>query len=112
MMEEKLLGKIASLRIGNGGYQGAMFGVSVSLSMNGSGVGDFKGAFDQSIKVTPNTKWTEADRSRQFDDVMRWLDDQCRAAHVDDVMKLDGKPVEVTLEGNTLKSWRLLIEVL
>lgn len=110
--EEKVLGKIASLRVGRGGYQDAMFGVTVSLSMQNSGVSDFKGTWDQSIKVTSSTRWTEADRSRQFDDVMRWLDEQCRIAHVDDVMKLVGKPVEATLQGNSLRSWRLLTEVL
>lgn len=109
---ETRLGKIDSIRVGMGGYQDAMFGVTVSLSMKGSGVCDFKGMWGQSVKVGDHTKWSEADRSKQFDEVMRWLDDQCRLAKVDDVMKLAGKPVEVTLEGNTLVSWRLLTEVL
>lgn len=109
---ETRLGKIESLRVGMGGYQDAMFGVTVCLSMQGSGVSDFKGMWGQDIKVGEHTKWSETDRSRQFDDLVRWMDDQCRLAKVDDVMKLVGKPVEVTLDGNTLKSWRLLTEVL
>ena len=111
-METKLLGRIASLRIGMGGYQDAMFGVSVSLSMQGSGVGAFIGTWSQSTKIGPHTQWTEADRSAEFDKTMRWLDDRCREAKVRDVNDLIGKPVEVTLEDNTLKSWRLLTEVL
>ncbi len=33
-------------------------------------------------------------------------------AKVDDVSKLKGKPVEIELDGNLLKSWRLLTEVI
>lgn len=109
---EKVLGKIDSLRVGMGGYQDAMFGVTIGLSMKGTGCSDFKGAWSQSVEASSNTKWTEVDRSQQFDTVMRWLDEQCRLAKVEDVMKLVGKPVEVTLDGLRLQSWRLLTEVL
>lgn len=106
------LGKIAWIRIGAGGYQDMMFGVTVSLSMKGTGVQDFKGMWKQSVDCTEDSKWDETDRSRQYDETMRWLDILCTQAKVDDAMDLVGKPVEVTFEGMQLVSWRLLTEVL
>jgi len=43
---------------------------------------------------------------------MRYLSKLLNDAKVDSVDKLKGIPVEVTLEDNTLKEWRVLIEVL
>jgi hypothetical protein len=43
---------------------------------------------------------------------MRYVSKLLKEAKVDSVDKLKGKPVEVTFEGNTLKSWRILTEVL
>lgn len=109
---EKLLGKIESLKLGTGGYQGAMFGVTVSLKMGSGGIGDFKGFWSQVVEHRPEMKWTEADRDRQYAGVVRYLDQLCTDAKVDSIDELVGKPVEVTLDGFQLKSWRLLTEVL
>ena len=43
---------------------------------------------------------------------MRYLSKLLNDAKVDSVDKLKGIPVEVTLEDNTLKEWRVLTEVL
>jgi hypothetical protein len=43
---------------------------------------------------------------------MRYISSLLKDAKVDSVDKLKGKPVEVTLDGNQLKSWRILTEVL
>ena len=68
-------------------------------------------------KITRATsaKWTEEDRSKQYDEIMRFLSKTLADAKVQDVSQLVGKPVELTLEGGgfgTLKSWRILTEVL
>ena len=63
---EKKLGKIESVKFGLGGYQSVMFGLSVTLSGQSWGVGDFKGTWDcENIKVSELTKWTEADTEQK-----------------------------------------------
>lgn len=43
---------------------------------------------------------------------MRFISKLLKEAKVDEVYQLKGKPVEVTFEGNMLKEWRLLTEVI
>lgn len=110
---EKHLGKIKSLRVGMGGYQDAQFGLSVDLQFAGSThISDFCGGWSQSITPTDTCQWTEADRDIGYAKVLRYMDKLCTDAKVSDVMHLVGKPVEVTLNGMILDSWRLLTEVL
>ena len=46
MAVETKLGRISNISLGTGGYDDAMFGVSVTLSFSDStGVGDFKGTW-------------------------------------------------------------------
>lgn len=111
--ERKELGKIGSVKFGIGGYQDCMIGLHVSLEGAGWGVSDTKSAWDSNlIEHTEHCKWTEADRSAQYDGIVRYVSDLLRAAKVSSVDALKGKPVEVTFEGMTLKSWRILTEVL
>lgn len=113
MAIRKELGKISSVSFGHGGYQDVQIGLSVSLEMGGAGVSDFKGNWSPSfIKWSPTCKWTEADRDAGFAELVRYIDKLLKQAKVSDVSKLKGIPVEVTIEGNTLKSWRILTEVL
>jgi hypothetical protein len=110
---EKRLGKIEAVSFGLGGYQGCMLGISFTLGDGGWGVGDFKGNWDsEQIKCTEHTKWTEEDRSKSYDETMRYVSKLLKEAKVDSVDKLKNKPVEVTFDGNTLKEWRILTEVL
>jgi hypothetical protein len=110
---EKKLGKIESVSFGLGGYQECNLGLSVTLGNGSWGVGDFRGGWDaESIKWSENCKWTESDRSKNYDDTMRYLSKLLKDAKVTSVDKLKGIPVEVTFDGNTLKEWRILTEVL
>lgn len=112
-MERRELGKIKSLRVGMGGYQDAMFGVTVELGGESWGVFDFKGAWSPSqMKRSEHAKWTDQERGEQILTAFVWLDQLLTDAKVSDAAKLAGKPVEVTFDGNMLKSWRLLTEVL
>jgi len=113
MSEEKQLMKISRAKFGIGGYNDAMLGVFFTFTGNSCGVGDDKSAWDCNlIKVTENTKWTEESRGRQYEDIMRYVSGLLKEAKVLNFDQLVGKPVEVTLEGNQLKSWRILTEVL
>lgn len=106
---EKVLGKIKSITLGRGGYQGAMFGVTIMLEMKNSSTGDFKGTWSTH---TDRCEWTVEDQRNHFADVMEFLRDTMKLAKVDDMAKLAGTPVEVTLNGMALESWRVLEEVL
>jgi hypothetical protein len=110
---EKKLGRIFSATFGLGGYQDVCIGLNVTLGGDGWGVGASMTAWDANqVKHSEHCQWTEADRSKQYDDIVRYISGLLHDAKVSDVSKLVGKPVEVTFEDMTLKSWRILTEVL
>lgn len=111
MNPEKRIGKIKSVRFGHGGYQDAMIGISFDLgSETGWGVGDFWGAW--AIEHYSACKWTPEDRLRQVGETVMRINALLSDAKVHDIADLKDKPVEVIIEGNTLKSWRILTEVI
>ena len=90
-----------------------MLGLHVTLGDGSWGVGDSRANWDsEQIKWTEHTQWSESDRDKWFADIMRYVSKLLKDAKVDSVEKLKGKPVEVTFNGNTLKEWRILTEVL
>jgi len=107
---EVMIGKINSVRIGHGGYQDAMIGITFDLGGKGWGIGDHWGAW--SIERSDYCEWTEEDRIDQLGKIFMRINELLKKSKVDDVNKLKNIPVEVTIEGNTLKSWRILEEVL
>jgi hypothetical protein len=109
---EKRLAKIESVSFGYGGYQEAQFGLSLVFKGQGWGISTFKGTWSTDIEVTKHTKWNEADRSKDFDELVRFVNETLRKAKVRTVDELKNIPVEVTIEENTIKSWRVLEEVL
>lgn len=110
---ETRLGKISKVTFGLGGYQDACIGLHVTLEGAGWGVGTSKDAWDANqIKWSEHCKWTETDRSKQYDEIVRYVSDLLHAAKVEDVESLRGKPVEATFDGMVLSSWRILSEVL
>ena len=112
MALRKEIGKIKSIAFGWGGYQDAMIGVSVDLGSDKDswGVGDFRGAWG--TKVDKYTKWTDEERLIELGKTCMWVKGLLSDAKVQTLDKLKGTPVEVTFEGNTLKSWRILTEVI
>lgn len=110
---DKKLGKLKSVEFGLGGYQEACIGINVQIDFDGSGVGDSKTAWDANlIECTSHCKWTEEDRSAQYAEIVRYISGLLADAKVSNVSQLIGKPVEVTMDGMQLKSWRILKEVL
>lgn len=108
---EKRLGKIENVKFGMGGYQDAMIGLSLTFSMQGSGVNTFiSGGW--TMERPEQARWTEQDREKQQATLVQKITSFLNEAKVDDVYKLKNIPVEVTLEGNVLKDWRILKEVL
>ena len=107
---EKRIGKIQKISFGHGGYQDACLGVAVTLGSDGWGVGDFKGTWSR--KPDDRCQWTETDQTNIWGEMCRWIGGLLKDAKVDSLEKLAGKPVEVTLDGNCLKSWRILTEAI
>ena len=105
----KELGKISAARFGFGGYQDVMMGASFTIGGEGWGVGDFWGTWADD--PSERAKWTFADQNDEFAKTTRRLVELLKAAKKSDVSQLVGTPVEVTFDGNLLKSWRVLTEV-
>lgn len=108
MTETKVLGRIERASFGYGGYQDTMFGLTVILASNGSVLRDFWGIFPP-----------PPDALNRNDALMFFGTECCvrlssvlSKAKTMSVDKLSGTPIEITLDGNALKSWRVLEEVL
>lgn len=115
-MERKEIGKIKKVSFGLGGYQDAMFGLTLEFGsdIGAWGVGHFiSGSWDATtIKRSEHAKWTEAERTAHQAQLVVEISKLLNDAKVRDVMQLLNKPVEITFENNTLKEWRILKEVL
>jgi hypothetical protein len=61
---------------------------------------------------SPGFRWTEQDRGQELAEICRFLSSLLKAAKREHVGQLVGVPVEVTFDGNVLKDWRVLEEVL
>jgi hypothetical protein len=110
MMERKELGKIKSATFGMGGYQECQIGLWLTLGGESWGVTAGEGAWG--IERSDHCKWTEADRLTEAGKAAMKLAKLLQTAHRYAVQDLVGLPVEVTFDGNVLKDWRLLTEVL
>ena len=110
MAIEKFLGKISEVKFGKGGYQDACIGITFNFEGKNIGVNDFWGYW--SIKCDKGCQWTNDDRIKYLGEVVMRIHKILVEAKVDNVEQLKGIPVEVIFEGNCLKSWRILTEVL
>lgn len=103
------LGHISKVGFGFGGYDDAMFGLTVSLQGESWGVKDFKGWW----AVRPETaQWSKEEGVKIHAETMLFILDLLKAAKKKDVTELKGVPVEVTFDGQRLQSWRILTEVI
>lgn len=112
--ERKELGKIKSVEFGLGGYNDACLGISFDLGGDSWGVYDSKGPWDFNIvKCDSYCKWTEEDRSKQAIEMLKFISNLLKDANVQHISELKNMPIEVTFKDyDTLKSWRILKEVL
>lgn len=104
------LGKISHIRFGRGGYDDAMFGLSITFKFQSGGVQEFIGTWD--FEPDDNCKWTREDQTKHFADVCRKVAEMLRQTQKKDVYELVGTPVSLTFDGMRLVSWRILDEVL
>ncbi len=102
------LGKLKYVRMGFGGYDYCMFGLQLTLDMKGTCVEDFICA----SWIGTHEGTDKAIRSSTQAQFVERMIDLMKDANIKDINELNGIPVEVTLDDNKLKSWRILTEVL
>ncbi len=108
-MVTKELGKITFAEFGTVRDYPFLIGLQLGFRMDGSGVMD---GGKYTVNISPECKWKEMNREatiiKSIEEVNRILKD----AKVNYVSELLNKPVEVTMECNTFKDFRILTEVL
>lgn len=108
-MVTKELGKITFAEYGIIRDYPFLIGLQLGFRMNGSAVMD-GGRY--TVNISPDCKWGILDRevviTKCVEEVNRILKD----AKVNYVSQLVNKPVEITMEDNTFKDFRILTEVL
>ena len=108
-MTTKELGKITFAEFGTVRDYPFLIGLQLGFRMDGSGVMD---GGKYTVNISPECKWKEMNREatiiKSIEEVNRILKD----AKVNYVSELLNKPVEVTIEDNTFKDFRILTEVL
>jgi hypothetical protein len=110
---EKKLGKIKNVSFGIGGYQDCQIGIHFVLGTDSWAVRDSRSVWDPGkIQWSIDSKWTEEDRTKSINDIVRYVSSLLNDAKVNNVEDLKGKPIEITMEGILLKEWRILTEVL
>lgn len=108
-MTTKELGKITFAEFGTIRDYPFLIGLQLGFRMDGSAVMD---GGKYTVNISPECKWNELNRettiTKSIEEVNQILED----AKVNYVSELLNKPVEVTLEGNSFKDFRILTEVL
>jgi len=110
----KYLGKVDSINFGLGGYQESMLGLHICFSFDkNSFTCTSHSTWDfVTIEHSERTKWTEQSRQDKYAEIICFISKLLNQAKVRHISELKNKPVEVTLDGNSLHSWRILEEVL
>lgn len=108
-MTEKLLGKIDFAEFGTIRDYPFLIGLQLGFSMGGTGVMD-GGRY--TVNINPNCRWKNGERSEAITKTVEKINSILKDAKVHYVSELINKPVEVTIEDNTFKDFRILTEVL
>lgn len=108
-MTGKMLGKIDFAEFGTVRDYPFLIGLQLGFSMNGKGVMD---GGKYTVNISDACKCTQAERSDAITGIVKRINSILSDAKVHYVSELIGKPVEVTIEDNTFKDFRILTEVI
>ena len=86
------------------------FNFILGSDKDGWSVQDFRGTWAR--KPSDGAKWSEDSRALQLGGIVMKISALLKDAKVMKLGGLIGKPVEVIFEDNSLKSWRILTEVI
>lgn len=108
-MVTKELGKITFAEFGTIRDYPSMIGLQLGFRMGGSAVMD---GGKYTVNVNTECKWGDLNREETITKSIEYVDRILEDAKVNYVSELLNKPVEVTMEHNTFKDFRILTEVL
>ena len=107
-MTEKKLGKIDFAEFGTIKDYPFLIGLQLGFQLGDkTGIGD-GGRY--TVNISP--EWETRERTETITQTIEFVNDILKAAKVHYVSGLINKPVEVTIENNTFKDFRILTEVL
>jgi len=109
-IETKALGKIVSIDIKI--EEGRIGLFSHLTSVDGDTVFINPSCWDPQTVNSDKAKWSGEDRDKDLSIIMRRISELLDAAKVSSLSELNGKPVEITISENMIKSWRILTEVI
>ena len=110
-MNEKMLGKIDFAEYGTYKDRPFLMGLQLGFSLCGGCCGVMDGG-SFTINISDECRWSTDERAQALSESALKLRDLLKSAKCNYVSELVGKPVEVTLEQNTFKDFRILTEVL
>lgn len=106
----KYLGKITSAEFGKVSDYPYLMGLQLFFQLSDkSQIGD---GGKYTVNLSKSCRWEESDRNVAVTAAMDKVNAVLTDAKVDCVSSLVNKPVEVTVENNTFKDFRILTEVL
>ncbi|HDR7797810.1 TPA: hypothetical protein QCY03_001559 [Bacillus tropicus] len=110
-MDGKFLGKIVEAEFGTWKDRPFMMGLQLEFRFDGNcGVNCGGGHL---VNISDNCKWrSEDEKYKAFQKVLEETNSILRDAKVNVVSELVGKPIEITIEDNSYKEFRILTEVL
>lgn len=109
-MDGKILGKINSVKYGIIKDYPFLFGLQLGFKLgNGCDVG-CGGKY--TVNISKECKWEESERATAITANIEKIYQILKDAKVNDIYQLVNKPVEVTIENNCFKDFRILTEVL
>lgn len=108
-MITKELGKITFAEFGTIRDYPFLIGLQLGFHMSGSAVMD---GGKYTVNISPECKWEKHDRETTVTKYIEEVDRILKDAKVNYVSELLNKPVEVAIEDNTFKDFRILTEVL
>lgn len=108
-MIKKVLGKIDFAEFGTIKDYPFLIGFQLGFTMECGGVMD---GGKYTVNISEACKWPASDRNAAVFENIELLNYILKAAKVNYVSELINKPVEITLENNTFKTFRILTEVL
>lgn len=109
-MTGKLLGKISNVRFGFIPDYPFLFGLDLTFKLSdSSGIGT---GGKYTVNISEACKWSEEERNAALIDMINQVIKIMKDAKITNISDLKNKPVEVTINQNIFKDFRILTEVL
>lgn len=109
-MTKKILGKIDFAEFGTIKDYPFLIGLQLGFKLGDGGCVMDGGKY--TVNIDKKCRWEESERQQAVTVTVEDLYKVLKDAKVNYVSQLKGKPVEVEIESNTFKSFRILTEVL